>query len=53
MIAVASQEEKETKDQSINQVAYTDINKDDSLSVYRPLVFSSSPSLPTVRHCYI
>ena len=55
MIAVASQEEEEeeTKDQSINQVACTDINKDDSLSVYRPLVFSSSPSLSTVRHCYL
>ena len=50
MIAVASQKE-ETKDQSINQVAYTDINKHDSLSVYRPLVFSSSTFLSTVRHC--
>ena len=53
MIAVASQKEEETKDQSINQVAYTDINKHDSLSVYRPLVFSSSPFLSTVRHCCI
>ena len=53
MIAVASQEEEETKDQSINQVAYTDINKHDSLSVYRPLVFSSSPALSTVTHCCI
>ena len=55
MIAVASQEEEEeeTKNQSINQVACTDINKDDSLSVYRPLVFSSSPFLSTVRHCCI
>ena len=53
MTAVASQEEEETKDQSINQVACTDINKDDSLNVCRPLVFSSSASLSTVRHCYI